>query len=184
MSQISRIINAGVMPPVVPLQFTADDATIGVPAANNFNLFSNDTSDNNSNGIQTTTVANGSDNHYTQLTNRITGTATTTDNSTPQTLTSFNLGATPSTYILEIRIIAFNVTDGLSAGYTSTSTIRTDGAAGTEISANPGIISEETTMVDVIVQNQITGNNVETIVTGLNLKTINWAALTTYIKVS
>jgi hypothetical protein len=145
-----------------------------------------DSTENNDNGIITKggVVGTGTSNEVDIiLTNRITGTATTTDDATPQTLTSFSAGATPGTYLLEIKIVAFNDTDDLSAGYSSTSVIRATGAAAIEISADPGIISEELTMTGVVVQNQITGNNIETIVTGLAGKTIRWFSLINYIKV-
>jgi len=184
LSQIYKpLTSAGPIPPIIPTQFTADDGNIAIPAANNLNVFSRDTNANNNNGVQTTADPNLSDNLYLELTNRITGTATTTDAATPVVLTSFALGAAPATYILEIRIIAYNVTDALSAGYTSTSVIRTTGAAASEITANPGIIGEEGTMTGVTVSNFISGNTVETSVQGLLGKTINWLALTTYIKV-
>jgi len=41
MSQAGRLrVSTGILPPSVPLQFTADDATIAVPVANNLNLLS------------------------------------------------------------------------------------------------------------------------------------------------
>lgn len=79
MSQIIKSLAAGPVPPSVPTQFTADDATIGIPAANNLNLFSQDTINNNANGIQTTANPNLSDNFFIELTNRISVTATTSD---------------------------------------------------------------------------------------------------------
>lgn len=187
MSQIYKPLTSdGPIPPNIPTSFITQDGT-AVPAANVLIVNGTDSSENNDNGIISKggVVGTGTSNEVDiVITNRITGTATTTDNITPQTLTTFSLGATPATYLLEIRIIAYNVTDALSAGYTSTSTIRTTGVSGSEISANPGIVSEEGTMTGVVVQNQISGNNVETIVTGLSGKTIHWKALTTYIEVT
>ncbi len=125
-----------------PIQtITGDDSVAVPPTANNIFLVGGTTSVNNTNGIVTSGNA-GTSTETINLSNRITGTATTTDAATPVVLTSFALGATPATYLLEIRIIAYNVTDALSAGYTSTSTIRTTGAAASEIDAAPGIISE------------------------------------------
>ncbi len=186
MSQIYKpLSNSGPFPPQIPTQFTADDGTISVPSGNNENLLSNQTSANNFNGIQTTTIANGSANHYTQLTNRITGTATTTDAATPVVLTSFILPIIPATYILDIRIIAYDITDNLSAGYSSESVIRSSTIPpAVEISSNPGIIAEEGAMTGVTVSNFVTGNTVETVVQGLLGKMIHWRALTTYILVS
>ena len=39
MSQFFQGVTAGALPPAVPLQFTASDATIAVPVANNLNVF-------------------------------------------------------------------------------------------------------------------------------------------------
>jgi hypothetical protein len=174
---------AGPSPPVVPTQFTTDNGSIAIPVANNLNVLSNDTTDNNSNGIQTRAVAPNSDNLYVQLTNRITGTATTTDAVTTQTVYTFDMGATPATYLFEVRVVGYNVTNSLSAGYTSYRTVKTDGTTGTLISANPGIISEEGAMTGVLVTNGLSGNNLTLTVMGYNGDTIHWEALTSYIKV-
>lgn len=186
MSQFFVGITAGSLPPAVPTSFVTDDGT-AVPVANILLVEGKDSTENNDNGIITkggvagTGTANEVD---IVITNRITGTATTTDGVTPVILSTFPLGATPGTFLLEIRIVAYNVTDALSAGYTSTSTIRTTGASASEIDAAPGIISEEGTMSGVVVQNQIVGNTVEIEVTGLTGKVINWKSLTTYIEVT
>lgn len=184
MSQVFKTLTSGgPIPPTIPTQFTADDATVGIPASNNFNLLSQETSDNNDNGIQTTTIAPNSANHYTELTNRISGTATTTDDATPQEVYSFALGVTPATYLFEVRLVAYNETGTIGAGYTSYRTVRTDGATATEISATPGIVSEEGAMTGVLAVNSVSVNNLLLTVTGLAGATIRWRALTTYIKV-
>ena len=187
MSQIYKpLTSSGPIPPVIPTNFISQNGT-AVPLANNLIINAIDSTENNDNGVITKggVVGTGTSNEVDLvLTNRITGTATTTDGVTPVTLSSFPLGATPGTFLLEIRIVAYNVTDALSAGYTSTSTIRTTGASGSEIDAAPGIISEEGIMSGVVVQNQIVGNTVEIEVTGLAGKVINWKSLTTYIEVT
>jgi hypothetical protein len=179
MSNAFLLTSSGNLPPAVPTTFVTDSGN-AIPVGNELNVLGNDSSADNANGISTT----GAGNTVTVvLSNRITGTAITEDAVTPQTIYSFDLGATPATYIFEIQIIAYNVTSLLSAGYTSTSVIRTTGAAGSEINADPGLIAEEGAMSGVVVQNQISGNNIEIVVTGLAASTINWEALTTYIKV-
>lgn len=77
MSQFFQGSTAGSLPPTVPTQFTADDGSIGIPSGNNLNLLSQDTIDNNDNGIRTKADPNGGDDYYVELTNRIVVTATT-----------------------------------------------------------------------------------------------------------
>lgn len=175
MSQIQVPVSSS---PTVAITYTADDATTATPADNNLNVFSADVDANNLNGIRS--VASGSTVTY-QLTNRITGTATTTDGITPVTIYSFSLGATPGTYTFLIRIAAFNSTDALGAGYTSFAIVRTTGAAGTVLGSSVGIADEEGAMTTVLVANQVTGNNYELVATGLAGKTINYVAVTEYV---
>lgn len=192
MSQIFKpLTSSGPIPPIIATSYVSQSGT-AVPSANILLVDAYDVPENNFNGIETKGGVAGGDPPGTgatnevdiYLTNRIVGTAQTTDAATPKILTSFALGAIPATYLLEIRIIAYNVTDALSAGYTSTSVIRTTGGAGSEITANPGIVGEEGAMTGVTVSNFIVGNTVETVVQGLVGKTINWRALTTYTMVT
>ena len=187
MSQIYKpLTSSGPIPPIIPTNFQTQDGT-AVPAANILIVNGFDSDEDNANGIITKggVVGTGTANEVdVVLTNRITGAATTTDGVTPQTVYSFPLGGAPATYLLEVRIVGFNVTDNLSAGYTSYRVLRTTGAAATEINATPGIISEETTMTGVLVVNGVSVNDATLTVTGLAGKVINWIALTTYIMVT
>lgn len=115
-----------------------------------------------------------------QLTNRITGTGTTTDDSTLLPLFSFDLGGTPGTYLFQHNVLAYNVTDSTSLGYVIYKVVRTDGAAGEGISSQPGIQGDEDDMVNALVQGAVIGNTVAIRVTGLAGKTINWYTKTTY----
>lgn len=184
MSQAGIIsTTSGPVPPTVPTSFVTDVNSPAIPAANVLNVPGGQTSINNNNGIQTD-GSSGSNTLTSQLTNRITGTATTNDAVTVQTIYSFPAGLIPGTYLLEVRVIGFNVTSNLSAGYTSYRVIRTDGATATLISANPGIISEEGAMTGVIVTNGTSANNITLTVQGYNADVIHWRALTTYVFVS
>lgn len=183
MSQIYKSLASGPTPPAIPTQFTADDTTTAVPVANNLNVFSRDTTDNNVNGVQTTADPDAGDNLYLELTNRIRGTATTTDSVTLTQVASFSLGAAPATYLFEHRLIAFNATQSISAGYNIFQVYRTDGVTATKISGAPGIIAEETDMINGLSQFTSSGNNVVVNVQGINADTIRWYLLSTYIKV-
>lgn len=79
MSQIYKSLTSGPVPPAVPTQFTTDDGSIAIPASNNLNVFSQDTTENNANGIQTRAIAPNSENLFIEITNRTRVIATTSD---------------------------------------------------------------------------------------------------------
>lgn len=187
MSQAGILNRAsGPVPPAVATSYVTQNGT-AVPLANILIVNGFDSTENNDNGIITKggVVGTGTSNEVDiVITNRITGTATTTDAATPQVLYSFSLGATPGAYLIEVRLVAYNVTDAIAAGYTSFRLTKTDGIIATDVSATPGFISEETTMTGVLAVNSVSGNNLLLTVNGLAGKTINWLALTTYNKVT
>lgn len=185
MSQIYKSPAAGPVPPSVPTSFVTQDGT-AVPALNILLVNGFDSSENNDNGIITKggVIGTGTSNEMDiVLTNRITGTATTTDAATTQNLYTFPLGATPATYLLEVQVIGYNATDALSAGYTSSRVLKTDGITATLINTSLGIVAEEGAMTGVLVANGVSGNNATLDVNGLIGKTIRWSALTTYMRI-
>lgn len=182
MSQIFTRTTSGNLPPSVPTQFTADDATVGVPTGNNFNLFSRDTTDNADNGIQTTTDANGSANHYTELTNRATGTVTTAD-ATLTTIITLPLGATPGTFYVYGNVQAYDTTTPSSAAFSFSGGYRTDGAAATELGTEFHDTFQEaplSTAPSADISLSTSGNNVIVSVNGQIGLTVNWNALLEY----
>ena len=179
MSQIFKDLTTGPVPPSVPEQFTADDGTIGVPVANNFNLLSRATDANNYSGIQTTTDPNGSANHYTELTNRLFGGIGTND-ATPTTIVSFPLGAIPATFTIDGFISAFNSTGPAGAGYFFTAAVRTTGAAAVAIGVEFTSEFEEAALAATDVNVGVSGNNLVIIVTGIAATPIDWLAQATY----
>lgn len=184
MSQAGTIDpSSGPFPPTVPQQFTADDGTVGIPVANNYNILSRETIDNNLQGIQTTVDANGSDNHYIELTNRISGFISTND-ATPTTIITFDLGATAGLYFFLGNVEAYNTTDVAGAAYSFQSGVRTNGAAGTEIGTELKNEFEDAAMSSADITVSIVGNDLIVQVTGVALKAINWRALVTYRFVS
>lgn len=179
MSQIYKpLTSAGPIPPIIPTQFTADDSTVGIPIANNLNLLSNDTTANNVNGIQTTTIANGSANHYTQLTNRIQGTV-----STSGAVTSAIVTFTPTlvgTYAIEYRIAAYNTTASLGAGYSVFGSARFDGVNSNLCGTADRIVNEEGTMTSANVTFTVSGANILLNGVGYAAQDINWSAVGLY----
>lgn len=183
MSQFYIGTTAGSLPPSVPTSFVTDSGTV-IPSGNTVNINGGSSTKNTANGIDVIANATGSNNQVVELTNRITGTATTTDGTTTVALYTFPLGAVPGTYIFTTTVVAYNITDSTSAGYASYRTVRTTGAAGVLISANISSIAEEGVMTASEVTNSISGNGVLLNVIGIAGKTINWRAVTTYIFVS
>lgn len=187
MSNIYKSSASGVVPPTVATSYETDNGT-AVPSLNILEVKAIDVSDNNQNGIQTEggLAETGASNRVqVQLTNRITATLTTTDD-TPTELYSYALSATPGTYLLNQKVVAFNTSDSLSAAYNGARCLRTTGAAAVEIENTPVTIlqSEETGMTTLDVVNSVAGNNAVLTVTGIDGKTINWFVLTDYIFIS
>lgn len=180
MSQFYVGVTAGSLPPTVLQQFTADDATIAVPAAGNINNFSNDSTANNSNGIQTT---NSGSTINTILTNRITGTGTTVGAATT-TLATFPLGATPGAYNVEAKFVGFNSSTPASTGYTVLGTVRTTGSAGALDGVPDETPIEHVALITSDVNLVISGNNLLLQAVGVAGLTISWSVLATYTFVS
>lgn len=161
-----------------------DDATTAIPAANNINLFSRDTTDNNDNGIQTTADPDNGDNAYIELTNRTSGSATTVGATTENVIT-FDCGGTAGAYKFHIELIAFESATPEAGGYSIEATARTTGAAAT-IVATPDADEDEDTNLEMESSWDVvaSGNNVLVQVIGYAGATINWKAVLTYTFVS
>lgn len=185
--QVSTL--ASTLPVTVPTSFltTNNTSVVGTPGgtatltANVLTLNAASVSTNDVSGIQAAAI--GSTVVY-ELTNRIQGSGTTVDGSTPVQLYSFPLGTTPGVYQFTTTLVAYNTTDSIGAGYTSYRTVRTTGAEGVLIDAFISSIGEEGAMTGISVVNSISGNNVVLSATGLTDKIIDYYALTTYIFVS
>jgi hypothetical protein len=180
MSQFYVGVSSGSLPPTVLQQFTADDSTIAVPAAGNINNFSNDSTTNNNNGIQTT---NTGSTITTLLTNRLQGTGSTVGASTT-TLVTFPLGATPGAYNVEAKFIGFEPTTPASTGYTVLGTIRTTGAAGAIDGIPDETPIEHVALITSDVNFVISGNNLLLQVVGVAGLNISWNVVATYSFIS
>lgn len=185
MSQ-AGIINTstGPVPPSVATQYNTDVNSPSIPALNIENVLGGSSTTNNLKGVQTD-GSSGGNTITIQLTNRFYDTTTTSDGAgQTQIFSVFPLGATPGTYIFDSKILAFNVTDSLSATYEVSVTRRTTGAAVVGLGPDTFTAKEEGAMIGVVVTVTDVGNNLEISVTGLAGKVIHWLAMTTYLFVS
>lgn len=184
MSNITKTLTSGgPIPPAIPTQFNTDSGN-AVPSGNILIVEGKTSTENNTNGIITkgNTPATAASNEVDiVLTNRIVGSATTTDAATTTVLSTFNLGIIPGSYIFTTQVTAYNLTDSLAASYSFQTCYRTDGATTTRITSGNLFISEEGAMSDVVVTNTASGNSYQVTVNGLALKTIHYVSLTEYI---
>lgn len=167
-------------PPQVPTTFVTDINSPAIPALNILNEIGGSVTTNNNNGIQTD-GSSGSNTLTIQLTNRITGSVTTTD-ATPTTIASFSLGATPGVFTFDIQIACFNVTAVNGDGYFISGTARTDGATATLCGTPDKIVNEEVAdaaNADMVVS----GNNVVVQAQGIAGVTHRWRVVATYVQV-
>lgn len=177
MSQIYKRVTSGVLPPDVPLEFTAD-VGVAVPAANNLNVFGQTNFVDDAAGIRTEGIG---DTLLVQLTNRIQGNGTTVGNVTDDIIT-FNLGATPGTFKMQFEVAAFDSATPSGLGYAIDASVRTDGAAATII-GDPDADEDE----DVVLQDEAdwaivtSGNDVILRVTGVTGLTLNWNSVMLYV---
>lgn len=189
MSQIYKpLTSSGPIPPIIPTQFTADDATIAIPAANNLNVFSRDVTASNDNGIQTTADPNASDNLYVELTNRIVVTGTTTNLQTTSVTLFTPTNATAFSY--KGTIVGYDTAGGFAAGGSIE-------GLGKKIAGVVSVVGDSDTLDenDAALEPPIAATSVDwnIVANGADLdvqfvgvagSTINWKCLFTYIQVS
>lgn len=184
MSQITKTLASGPVPPAIPTQFTADDATVGVPVANNMNLFSNDTVENNANGIQTTTIANGTANHYTQLTNRTRITTTTSDGAGQTQTVSLFTPASGSALTFVITVVGYDAANNETAGGQMVGLARRSAGGTTVIVGLSDTFDESDAGLVATDWDSVTdGTDVQIEFTGVAGLTINWDAVFIYNQV-
>ncbi len=185
MSQITKTLTSGgPIPPTIPTEFDTQNGN-AVPAANILIINGESSSENNNNGIISKggVVGTGTSNEVdVVLTNRITGSLTTTD-ATPTAIATFSLGAIASVYTFDIEISSFNMTDVNGDGYSIFGTARTDGASAILCGTPDKIVNEE--VADSSDANMIvSGNNVVIQAVGIAGKTHHWRVVATYVQVN
>lgn len=185
MSQIYKpLTSSGPIPPIIATSFETQNGT-AVPAANILIVNGFDSTENNANGIITKggVVGTGTANEVdVVITNRIQGTATTTDG-TPTPIITFPLTVV-GTYAIEARVVAHNTTSTEGAGYSMFSAVRFDGVNANLCGTPDRIVNEEGTMAA-----PLPGSNCTITVSGANVlingvgfvgQTINWSAVGLY----
>jgi len=182
MSQVIKNMASGPVPPSVATTYVTDVNSPAVPAANILNVLGDDTTDNNVNGLQTD-GSSGSNTLTVQLTNRLQNTGTTVDAATTD-LVTFDLGATPATYVIEANFVAFESTTPAGAGYSLFGTVRTTGAAATLVGTPDKINNENAALIPSTADIVVSGNDVILRATGTLGFTVNWAVVGYYVKVT
>ena len=188
MSQIYRSTSAGPSPPDVATSYTTDNGT-AVPSANVLQVNAIDVTDNNVNGIQTTgglAEAGASNRVQVELTNRLQGTATSTNASNADIITFALDAANPMVYRFNFdvsgRSTAGNFT-GEGVGYRVLATARTDGAAATIIETPFIDADEDTNLMGASIDFIASGNNVILRAVGIAAETISYGAVGYYLEV-
>lgn len=183
MSQITKPGSGGggTIPPEVPEQFVTDDGT-AIPAANSLNVNGGTSSIDNTNGIETQANPNGGDNLDIVLTNRLTGSATST-NASVENLITFALGGTDASFRFNFLIAGRDTATNDSVGYTVFASAKTDGATASVVATPFTDNDEDPALLAATVNFVASANNVILQVTGVAGQTIAYKAVGSYVVV-
>lgn len=176
----------GPEPPDVPTSFVTQNGT-AVPAANILIVNALDSTENVDNGIITKggVVGTGTANEVdVVITNRATGTVSTTD-ATITTILTLPLGATPGVFYVYGNVQAFNVSTPAGAGYSFTGAFRTTGAGtAVELGTEYHDTFQEPVLTASDIFASVSGNNFILQIQGVVGLSINWNSLLEYRFVS
>lgn len=175
MSQVSKSVSST---PSVPTNFVTDSGT-ATPVANALNVLADDTTSDNTNGIQTT---GSGDTLTVEITNRLYGTGSTTGAVTDDVIT-FSLGGSTAGYALWFEVIGRDTGTGDLVRYTLRGTFKTDGATATRVNTPFTDDDESASIVDSSADLIASGNNAVVRVTGTAGQTISWTSVGWYLKV-
>lgn len=166
--------------PSIPTTFRADDLSTATPSANILDVLSLDVTDNNDNGIQTR--ASGND-VFVQFTNRLQGSATSTNASNADVVT-FSLSGSAAVYRFEFQVTGLSTAGaavGQGVGYTLFGSARTDGATATIIGTPMQDVDEDAALSGSAISLTTSGNNVILRLNGIAGETIDFKAVGSYV---
>lgn len=167
MSQAGRLNNSGTILPDIETLTADSGGAVSPDAAYNINILG---------GTGITTSGNPATNTITiNADTKLQGTGQTVGAVTADIIT-FGLGAVAAVYVFEGRVAGFNITDTAGGGYFLVASVRTDGAAATEIASEVTDDLEEANMAAADIAFVTSGNSIILRVTGIAAKTINWSA--------
>lgn len=172
----------GSIPGDVAQTYVFDDGS-GVPVNHVFNIKGAALSTDTVNGIYTRANPDGSINGEVALTNRLNGTATSTNGST-ENIISFTLSSMVSKcYRFNIDIIGRDTDSGDCVGYTLLATFKTNGATANIVSVPYIDNDEDASLLDASINMVGSGNDAVLQVTGVADRTISYRATGYYVVV-
>lgn len=168
MSQIAKLFDGTVKKDIETITGDVGGA-VGADAAFNINLLSDN--------FLTVTGVPGTNTLTISMDGAVLGTGQTIGAVTAD-LVTINLGATPTTYIIEAKVAGFEATTPTGAGYNLICLARTTGAAATIIGTQDKYVAEEAAAIGCDGNFIAVGNTIVVRVTGVAGLTINWKVAT------
>jgi hypothetical protein len=187
MSQIYKGATAGSLPSEVTEIIQADSGNQATASAHIIIINSDDSTTNNANGI--TTLAGVTDSLLGNqvkilLTNRLQGTATSTNASNADIITFALDGAASKVYRASFEVAGKSTAGGFvveGVGYTVNASFSTDGASASIIGTPYSDTDEDTNLTGCTISVVASGNNIILRAVGIALKTIQYSAVGHYV---